>query len=391
MFYCGLDLAASEKNPSGLAFLKQVQGKPTFVKSSLLHSDQEIIDVIREQRPSIVAIDAPLTKGKEAYRQAEKKLIKLGLKLFPPTFLSQLTNRAIKLDKELKIEKFTTLEVHPKSSLRLLGIDGTRSEILKSLAKLIDNLPAQLKSHELDAIVAAYTAYLFDEGKAKLVGDPLEGYIAVPYPKIKLAVFDLDGTLTKPISSWEHLHRHLGTWEKGGKENLVKFLAGELSYQEFADLDAQYWVGMSVSDVKAIAGEVQYVEGAHELVKLMKKQGAEIAIISGGLSVIAEKAASDFEIKYWWANDLLTSGGQLTGEVKVNVSFNGKLEIYNKLLEKLNLKPYQVLTIGDTDGDINLFENSGLCIAINPLSPRVAQAADYVVEDLRQALEIIKK
>jgi len=205
---------------------------------------------------------------------------------------------------------------------------------------------------------------------------------------IKLAVFDLDGTLTKPISSWEHLHRHLGTWEANGKDNLVKFLAKEITYDEFAYLDAINWKGTPVTKIKEIAAKIEYINGAELLIRKLKEKGIEIALISGGLSVIAEKVARDFEIKYWWANELVEKNGVLTGEVKVHVSFNGKLIILQKLLKALKIKPDQVISFGDTDGDLCLFQNSGISIAINPISEDVAQAADYVVESFKQVLAL---
>jgi len=35
--------------------------------------------------------------------------------------------------------------------------------------------------------------------------------------KLRLVVFDVDGTLVKVESSWQHLHEQLGTWDRGRK------------------------------------------------------------------------------------------------------------------------------------------------------------------------------
>jgi len=45
--------------------------------------------------------------------------------------------------------------------------------------------------------------------------------------KLRLVVFDVDGTLIKVESSWQHLHEQLGTWDRGRKyaEQFFKILA----------------------------------------------------------------------------------------------------------------------------------------------------------------------
>ncbi len=60
----------------------------------------------------------------------------------------------------------------------------------------------------------------------------------------KVVVFDLDGTLTRERSIWEYIHKCLGTWYGFAERFQERFLRGEISYEEFCNLDAQVWKGM---------------------------------------------------------------------------------------------------------------------------------------------------
>jgi len=54
--------------------------------------------------------------------------------------------------------------------------------------------------------------------------------------RLRLAVFDLDGTLKQARDPFVYLHQRLGTWEASSL--FQKGLAGELNYEEWLRLDA---------------------------------------------------------------------------------------------------------------------------------------------------------
>ena len=51
--------------------------------------------------------------------------------------------------------------------------------------------------------------------------------------KLKLVIFDLDGTLTQERSIWEYIHKQLGKWYEFAEEYQNQFLAGKISYEGF--------------------------------------------------------------------------------------------------------------------------------------------------------------
>lgn len=384
--FCGIDLASFEKNPTGISVLEIDKNQKIKVKAvTELYSNQEIIDFIKKYNPIITAIDAPFGLGTRSFRECETRLLALGYKLMPPSFLMDLVKRVQKIKPEIKGK---LIEVHPNTSKKAIGLELVDfNKCSNELCQIINGLPERdLSIHEIDSLVAAYTAYLYNREDTVTYGDK-EGKIIVPVPRVlKLAVLDLDGTITKPASSWEYFHQQLGTWDVG-KVNLDNFLAHKIDYKEFARADVEPWAGTSIERVKTIVDSIEYVEGIEKLIQALRKKDIEVAIISGGLSVVAEKVVKDFGIKHVFANNLNHDGIELDGTVSVKVNYNGKLKIYKKLIKNLKVKPYEVITVGDSSGDIVLFENSGIGIAINPLEKKVSDAALISVND---AKEIIK-
>lgn len=63
--------------------------------------------------------------------------------------------------------------------------------------------------------------------------------------RLRGIIFDLDGTFTPVRSVWQYIHEALDTWESHGKHSLDAFLAGRITYEEFAYLDAGAWRGVS--------------------------------------------------------------------------------------------------------------------------------------------------
>ncbi|MGB9959307.1 MAG: DUF429 domain-containing protein [Candidatus Bathyarchaeales archaeon] len=178
----GLDLAGKQKNPTGWAFLKD-----NIVETALIYMDKEILEKITQFKPTIVAIDAPLKLPKKGlFRKADKELIKRGYRVFPPVLpaMKRLTLRAIRLNRLITEKGVETIEVHPTSTRRALGMPlKDWEEIQKTFESmgLEGNLKKQaLKPHEIDAVTAALTAYLHMQGLTEILGDEEEGYIIIP-------------------------------------------------------------------------------------------------------------------------------------------------------------------------------------------------------------------
>lgn len=208
--------------------------------------------------------------------------------------------------------------------------------------------------------------------------------------KMRLIVFDVDGTLVKVNSSWQFLHEKLGTWNKG-KQYAEEFYQGRITYEEWAQLDASLWKKQSLSKVRSIVNKISYVDGAQEVIKALKKQNVKVVLLSAGLSLFSERIEKELQIDYSLSNELVARNGFLTGEVKVNVSLNDKTKALRKILRKFNVESDECCAVGDDESLIPLFKEVALGIAFNPCSEEVEKTADIVVksEDLRNILPYV--
>ncbi|MEM0216371.1 MAG: DUF429 domain-containing protein [Candidatus Bathyarchaeia archaeon] len=178
----GIDLAAKSENPTGWALWKD-----NVIKTTLMYDDEEILKEVTKTSPDIIAIDAPLTLPKKGlFRKADVELIKTGYRVFPPGLPSMrlLTLRAMEINRLIAERGIKTIEVHPTSTRKALSMPlKNPREVQKVFEEL--GLNGSLKerlltAHEIDAITAALTAYLYLAGLTEIFGDEEEGYIVVP-------------------------------------------------------------------------------------------------------------------------------------------------------------------------------------------------------------------
>lgn len=178
----GIDLAGKPKNPTGWALWKDKQ-----VETSLIYTNDKILEGIIWSNPTIIAIDAPFNLPKKGIlRKSDREMIRRGYHVFPPCLpaMKPLTIRAIKLNESIAKKGYKTIEVHPTSTRKALNMPSKDWEKIQTILEAIglegDIKVRALKSHEIDAATAALTAYLYMQNQTEAIGDEEEGYIIVP-------------------------------------------------------------------------------------------------------------------------------------------------------------------------------------------------------------------
>lgn len=188
----GLDLAGSEKRNTGYCCLEK--GKANI---RILHSDHEIIEQVKSDKPEMIGIDAPLSlpKGRRSieqrnnihFRECDLELRALGIRFFPITLgpMRMLTKRGMGLKRSIEAIGIDVIEVYPGATYDLFNISRKdRQEITVFFNRLGFNLPTNpLSQDELDAVCCAFTAGLFRRKRAEAIGDPDEGTIIIPKVK----------------------------------------------------------------------------------------------------------------------------------------------------------------------------------------------------------------
>jgi len=203
--------------------------------------------------------------------------------------------------------------------------------------------------------------------------------------QFKLVIFDLDGTLTQERSIWEYIHIRLGKWYGFAEEYQKQFLAGKISYEEFCERDAQVWKGMKVEELSEIIKTVSFHSGVDELISFLKQKGLKLSMVSSGLSLLSDWVHKKYGFDYSVSNDLLQKNGILTGKVKIQVYYDKKAEWVEKNLKIFRVKPEEVIAIGDSRGDIDMFQMVGFSIAFNSSYKDLDRIANVCIQSKKLA------
>ena len=205
-----------------------------------------------------------------------------------------------------------------------------------------------------------------------------------------MVVFDLDGTLTRERSIWEYIHIRLGKWYGFAEKYQKQFLAGRISYEEFCERDAQVWKGMKVQELLEMVKTVPFHPGADELIAYLKQKGLKLSVVSSGLSILSNWVHQKYGFDYSISNDLLHENGVLTGKVKIQVYYDKKAEWVKKILEQFDVRPEEVIAIGDSAGDVDMFQMVGFSVAFNSSCSDLDQIASVCISSQNLA-DIIPK
>jgi uncharacterized protein len=187
----GLDLAGSPRRPTGACRLSGRRAE-----TRLLCSDDEILNYILENKPVLIAVDAPLTlppgrtsihdRNDSHYRACDLELRKRKIPFFPITLgpMRSLTERGMILADEFIREGIRVIEIYPGGGQDIWGIPRAARDhagLVRGLRRLgLLGLSIKASAHELDAATGALVGRLFLEGNAEIYGDFIAGAIVMP-------------------------------------------------------------------------------------------------------------------------------------------------------------------------------------------------------------------
>ena len=208
MAVLGVDLRASNKKTSSIAIL---DSESHLAQLGSFLEDEELIKLVNDVKPSLVAIGAPLNlpsgfccldqtcdcrfsvpnrKG----RLLELELAKMGISCFytnKGSIIRDLIYRGILLSKALRDAGHKVIEVYPHATKTLLFGDkvppknsavsvtymiGHLTPLVSGMEKHADDLDR----NTCDAIINAYTGQLHAQSDTDILGDPEEGILVLP-------------------------------------------------------------------------------------------------------------------------------------------------------------------------------------------------------------------
>ena len=207
--------------------------------------------------------------------------------------------------------------------------------------------------------------------------------------KYKLVAFDMDGTLIEQNSSWRAIHRHFGVEEEAQK-NLEAYERGEIDYPEFMRQDIKLWQPTPhISQIERIISDFKLAPNAADVVAEIHRRDYEIAIVTGGIDILAEKVARLLQIDHVLSNGLeVDERGYLTGEGVFHVEPFMKHEALIRLVGELDLTLAECVAVGDSKYDANFLKHAGLGVAIGG-DVTLAEVADVVIRDFRHFNQLL--
>jgi predicted nuclease with RNAse H fold len=189
----GVDYGAKLSGNTAVAILKK--GKVELFKTKVKeNADEFIVEVLTKHQVKMVFIDAPLSLPRSYqgikeetvpeffYRQCDKETGAMS-----PLFLGGLTARAIALKYCLNRKEIEVYETYPSYLCRLLNIERVKTadgvfemfhRIKNELNGLFGNIEPQT-IHEIDALLALYSAIRYCQQQNVVLGDAEEGEILV--------------------------------------------------------------------------------------------------------------------------------------------------------------------------------------------------------------------
>jgi phosphoserine phosphatase len=190
----------------------------------------------------------------------------------------------------------------------------------------------------------------------------------------RLVVLDMDSTLIR-IEVIDELARAAGVGAEVARIT-ERAMQGEMDYDESLRQRVGLLRGLDVAVLDKLAANLPLTDGAETLVRVLKRLGYKIAVISGGFSRAAEALKRRLGVDYAYSNNLEVQGGKLTGRV-VGPIVNGmrKAELLETIAQAEGVLLDQVIAVGDGANDALMLERAGLGIAFHA-KPKLREAAD---------------
>lgn len=189
----------------------------------------------------------------------------------------------------------------------------------------------------------------------------------------RLICFDMDSTLIE-TEVIDELAERAGVGEKV-RAITERAMRGEIDFKESFTERVALLKGLDESVMKEIAESLPITEGVERLMRVLKRAGYKIAILSGGFTYFGNYLKHKYGIDYVYANELEIVDGKLTGHyVGDIVDGQRKAELLKLLAQVENVDIAQTIAVGDGANDLPMITVAGLGIAFHA-KPKVKQTA----------------
>lgn len=189
----------------------------------------------------------------------------------------------------------------------------------------------------------------------------------------RLICFDMDSTLIQ-TEVIDELADRAGVGEEV-RAITESAMRGELDFSESFKRRLSLLKGLDESVLRDIAENLPITEGMERLIRILKKGGYKIAILSGGFTYFGNYLKDKYGFDYVYANELEIVDGKLTGNHLGDIiDGKRKAELLGLIaqIEKVDLR--QTVAVGDGANDLPMLASAGLGIAFHA-KPKVKENA----------------
>ncbi len=196
----------------------------------------------------------------------------------------------------------------------------------------------------------------------------------------RLICLDMDSTLTKS-ECIDELAERAGVGEEV-KAITLSAMRGEIDFKESFTRRVALLKGLDASVLQEVAADIPLQDGAERLLRVLKRCGFKIAVLSGGFTFAGRPLKERFGIDYLFANELEIEDGKLTGRyVGDIVDGKRKAELLGLIAQMEHIELEQVIAVGDGANDLPMLSEAGLGIAFHA-KPKVKENAKQSISTI---------
>jgi len=166
------------------------------------------------------------------------------------------------------------------------------------------------------------------------------------------------------------------------REITATVIRGDISFPEALRKRIGLMKGMDIKTLgKVYEQRITLKPGARTLVQTMRHHGAYCILVSGGFTYFTSRIAARLGFHDHQGNELIFDQGKLTGEAQDQIlGRSAKLDTLMALCEEKNLKPSDVLAVGDGANDMKMIQAAGLGVAFHDHSGSLRDQANARIE-----------
>ena len=196
----------------------------------------------------------------------------------------------------------------------------------------------------------------------------------------RLICLDMDSTLTKS-ECIDELAARAGVGEQV-KAITASAMRGEIDFKESFTQRVALLKGLDAEVLDDVAQNTPLQDGAERLLRVLKKCGFKIAVLSGGFTFAGQPLKEKFGIDYLFANELEIKDGCLTGKYVGDIVDGQRKAEYLRLIAQMeHIELEQVIAVGDGANDLPMLSLAGLGIAFHA-KPKVKQTAKQSISTI---------